>query len=180
MVATLSVAAALLLCAAGLAKIIAPGDAAAMLRTAFPMVRRFRAVSGGVRLSGVVELGIGVAVVAVGGRLPAVLLTACYLAFLAVSLRLLRMPARPSCGCFGRATAPIGAGHVAVTAGGVGIGSAGIAQPSGALAELFDAGSFPAVVGTGQSALLAYLAFLSITALPAMNAERRRLSASAS
>jgi hypothetical protein len=127
------------------------------------------------RWSGAVEVAIGVAVIASGGRLAAALLGSCYLAFLAVATRLLRTGQRTSCGCFGTADSPVGMGHLAVNAIAIGVAAAAVVRPPGPAGGLFSDDLLHGIVGLAQAGLLAYLAFLSITALPALLAARRRL-----
>lgn len=175
MVGVLELAAAWLLAAAGLAKLGAPAEAAAMLRRAIPPLRSLRSLRLLVRLGAVAELAVAAAVVSAGGRIAGALLAACYLAFAAVSVRLARLPSDASCGCFGRAASPVGGWHVAVNLGFAAAALAGVADPLGPVGGLFDGSALRGVIGLGQSVLLAYLAFLALTALPALAAERRRL-----
>ena len=99
----------------------------------------------------------------------------CYLIFTAITMRLLLGGRRTPCGCFGRADGDVGVAHLAVNVIGVAIAAGAALRPPGALCGLFNAGSLSGVVAAGQSVLLAYLGFLSITALPALAAARRRL-----
>lgn len=172
MIGSMQLAAALLLAGAGVAKLFAPGQAAAMLRSAW----RTRLPAGWfVRLSGVVEFGVGATVVATGNRIADALLGCCYLAFLIVAWTLLHLGQHTSCGCFGAIDSPVGVGHLVVNVLAVGITIAALVRPAGAVGGLFDDDVLTGVVGLGQAVLLAYLAFLSITALPALVAARRRL-----
>jgi hypothetical protein len=170
MIGSLQLAAALLLGAAGLAKLVAPGPAAAMLRRAWRVVP-----SAVVRAAAAIEMVVALAVIALGDRAAALALGACYLACAAVSVRLMQRRERASCGCFGRADAPVGGVHLAVNAAAFGIAAAAALRPPGRFGGLFEDGALHGVVGVGQSALLAYLAFLLLTALPALTAARRRL-----
>lgn len=103
-------AAGLLLLGAGAAKVVDPtrtaGALAAVGRPVGPAV---------VRAGAAAEVVLGAVVVAVGGRLPAALVAASYVAFagfVALALRL----GRPvgTCGCFGRPDTPPRWSHVAV------------------------------------------------------------------
>lgn len=175
MIGSVELAAALLLAGAGAAKLRAPQPAAAMLRRA-----RLASLRPGrsrilIRTVGVAELGIGLAACVTGGRVAAALLGCCYVAFLIVAVRLLRGGHRASCGCFGATDSPVGAGHLVVNLVGIATASATVARPTGAVGGLLDDERLAGVVGVGQAVLLAYLAFLSITALPALLAARRRL-----
>lgn len=175
MIGSVQLAAALLLAGAGLAKLFAPDQAAAMLRKAWWTRLRSGAALVLVRIAGVVEIGVGVAVTATGARIAAALLGCCYLAFLVVAGRLLLRGQRTSCGCFGAADSPIGIGHLVVNVVAMGVAIAAVIRPPGPVGGLFDDDVLTGVVGLGQAVLLAYLAFLSITALPALVAARRRL-----
>lgn len=175
MIGSVQLAAALLLAGAGVAKLFAPDQAAAMLRKASWTGLRAGTSRVVVRTAGVVEIGVGAAVTATGGRIAAVLLGCCYLAFLIVAGRLLRGGQRTSCGCFGATDSPVGVGHLLVNVVAVGIAIAAAIRPPGAIGGLFDDHLPTGVIGLGQAVLLAYLAFLSITALPALVAARRQL-----
>jgi hypothetical protein len=128
-----------------------------------------------VRSGGAVEVCVGVVVFISGDRLGAALLTGCYLVFLAVATRLLMHGQRSSCGCFGSTESPVGVGHLAVDAVAVGFGVAALIRPPERFGGMFSGDVLVGLIGVGQSLLLAYLAFLSITALPALAAARRRL-----
>jgi hypothetical protein len=146
-----------------------------MLRKAWWTRLRARTSRGIIRTAGVVELGVGAAVAVTGGRIAAALLGCCYLAFLVVAGRLLRGGQRTSCGCFGATDSPVGVAHLLVNVAAVGIAIAAAIRPPGAVGGLFDDHLLTGLVGLGQAVLLAYLAFLSITALPALVAARRQL-----
>lgn len=171
MIGSLALAAALLLGAAGLAKLVAPAPAATMLRRAWPTVRRPVLA---VRATAVVEVATALAVLADGGRWSAVALGCCYLAFTALTARLVATRERASCGCFGGAESPVGAAHLVLNIVCTGLATTAVLRPAGPLGGLPDVGALRAAVGLGQAVLLAYLGFLSITALPALNAARRR------
>ena len=175
MIGSVQLAAALLLAGAGVAKLLAPGQAAAMLRTVWwtrlPAARARLLV----RVSGVVELAVGAAVLATGDRIADASLGCCYLAFLIVAWRLVHRGQRAPCGCFGATDSPVGIGHLVVNAVAVAIAIAGVVRPPGPAGGVFDGDLVTGIVAFGQAVLLAYLAFLSITALPALFAARRRL-----
>lgn len=177
MLGTLDLAAALLLAAAGLGKLRGPQPAAAMLRRALPRPLRAAARADLVRLAGLAELAVGSAVVLLGDRAALALLALAYLAFLAVAARLVRAGGSTSCGCFGRADSPVGAAHLVLNAVAAALAVAGTVRPAGRWGGLFDGDVLAGAVGVGQAALLAALAYLAITAWPALNAERRRVSA---
>lgn len=174
-IAALSAAAAVLLAVAGVAKVRTPGPAATMIVTVWPRLRPLRRARLVARAVGVVELGSGIAVLAVGGRVPAVLLIACYLALAAVALRLALGAEHASCGCFGAADGEVGAAHVVLDLCGVGIAVAACVRPPGPITALFADGVLSGLTLCAQALLLAALGYLSITALPALTAARRPL-----
>jgi hypothetical protein len=173
-VGSLAVAAAVLLFAAGVAKLRTPAPAVGMLRRALPPPLRPLAGETAIRLAAGVEAIIGAAVILDGGRLVHALLAGCYLAFSVVALRLATLPQRQSCGCFGRTDSPVGVLHVALDVVAAGVAVIATVRPPGRLGGLFDGSVLVGVVGCTQAVLLAYLGFLTITALPALGAERRR------
>jgi hypothetical protein len=177
MMGSLSLAAALLLGGAGFAKLATPGPAATMLRRGWRRLPAQGALSGLMRSAGVVEIAVAVAVVVDGGRWTAVLLAAAYAIFTVVALRLLRTGPRTSCGCFGRADSPIGIPHLVVDIAAVAVAVASLIRPPGRVGGLLDDGALSAVIGVGQAVILAYLAFVAMTALPALAADRRRVAA---
>jgi hypothetical protein len=177
MIGSLNLAAALLLAGAGVAKLTTPGPAVAMLRRAWRRLPARAARPGSMRFAGAAELAVALAVVAAGGRWPAVLLAAAYAVFTGVALRLLRRGSRTSCGCFGRTDSPVGLPHVVVDVSATALAVAAAVRPPGPVGGLFHDGATRGILGVGQAAILAYLAFLAMTALPALAAERRRVAA---
>lgn len=175
MIGTMLLAAALLLAGAGAAKLGSPTAAAGMLRRAGWRWLGTAAARTLVRAGGVVELAVGLVAIATGSRPASALLAACYLTFLIVAARLLRRGQRASCGCFGATDSPVGAGHLVVNAIAVGLAIAATVRAPGPLGGRFHGSVLAGAVSLGQAVLLAYLAFLSITALPALTAARRRL-----
>ena len=174
MIGALELAAALLLAAAGTAKVVAPSPAAAMLRRVLPPARHLPAV---VRIGGAVELAIGTSVAVTGSRWSTLLLALAYAAFAVVAARLIRLGARQSCGCFGRTDSPVGWPHLALNVVAVAVAIAAAVRPAGPAGGLFEHGTLAGTVGLGQAGLLAYVGFLSITALPALAAARRQVTA---
>ena len=174
MLGSLDLAAALLLGAAGVGKLRSPVPAVATLRRAVP--RRMRAVAapGTVRFAGAAELAVAAGVALDGGRAALLLLAAAYVVFLAVSARLARAGSSTSCGCFGASDSPIGTAHLVLNAVAAGVAVGGIVRPAGPWGGLARGDALPAAVGLAQAGLLAALAYLSITALPALAADRRR------
>jgi hypothetical protein len=165
-------AAALLLLVAGIAKLRTPGPAARMLVRAGPF-RSVRRARIGARLVGVVEAGAAVATLATGARAAIVLLLVCYVVVTAVAVRLAFGSERASCGCFGAADGAVGVPHLVVDAAAVAIAIWAAVRPPGDVTALFDDGPLAGVTVTFQAVVLTALAYLSLTALPALVAARR-------
>jgi hypothetical protein len=172
---SLAAGAALLLVVSGAAKIHSPAAAAAMLARAWPWLRRAHPLTTAVRVGGAVETSIGLAMLAHGGRVAAGLLACCYLVFTVVAVRLTHMGGGAPCGCFGRADSPVGRAHIVLDTACLAVAVVATVRPSGTIAGLFDHGALIGAVGVTQVMLLASLGYLSITALPALAADRRRL-----
>jgi hypothetical protein len=170
----LDIAAALLLAGAGSAKLRVPGPAVAMLRRAWP---RLSSGTLTVRCVGAGELVVGLLAIGLGSRGANLALAGWYAAFTVVTVRLVRRAPATPCGCFGGADGPVGIAHVVQNAICAGIAAVAVARPPGRLGGLLDHGALTATVGSAQAVLLAYLGFLSITALPALVAARRQLEA---
>jgi hypothetical protein len=156
-------AVAILLGAAALAKLAAPAAGARALRQALPFLGHYGLLA---RCAGLAELGVAVFAIGWGSRFAATLLTAAYLAFAAVSGRLLAVAAGSDCGCFGAVSSPVRPMHVAGTVVAAALAATGIAWPPGAAAHgLADQplAGMPLVVG---ALLVAWLGYLTFTALP--------------
>lgn len=173
--ARIAAAAAVLLLVSGFAKLRTPDAAATMVGGLVPRIRRHRrAVRFAVRLGGAVEVCVGAAFLVTGSRWSAALLASAYLLFVGVALVLVKRGATgTSCGCFGSASSPVGLPHVLLTAVALAAAAATCARPTGAFGGVFTAASTDAIVGALQIGLLAWLGYLSITALPALAAARR-------
>jgi hypothetical protein len=90
----------------GAAKLFAPDPFVSMLRSLeVPGGRRLA------RVTGVIELGVGIAAIVLGGRLAAGAVTIAYLVF-AVSAAAARRAGATSCGCFGAPSAPPSGVHI--------------------------------------------------------------------
>jgi hypothetical protein len=148
-----------------------------MLRRGWPALRRVPSLPAAVRLGGAAEFALAVAAVVAVTRITAALLALVYAMFAVVAVRLMVRRQSGSCGCFGRTESPVGAPHVVLNLAATGIALAAVIDPAGALGGLTDQSIARAVVGIGQAGLLAYLGFLSITALPALAAARRQVAA---
>ncbi|MFL6161377.1 MAG: MauE/DoxX family redox-associated membrane protein [Jatrophihabitantaceae bacterium] len=162
-------AAALLLAAAGLAKL----RQRAPLRSAFaaaavPGARRLPPALAN-RLAGSVELALAVLALGVGGRLGALPITLGFGMLAVLSARMVAIEFGQDCGCFNRPS-PVTHWHTGVNLAGLLIGVLGLLFPGRSL--LAELGRQP-VTGAAlllAAAVLAYLGYLTMTALPALRA----------
>lgn len=166
-------AAALLLFVAGVAKVRTPGPAAQMLVTVWPRIRPVRRARLVARTVGVIEGAAAVATLVTGSRAAIVVLLLCYLVVTAVAVRLAFGRERASCGCFGAADGAVGVPHLVVDVAAVMVAAWAAARPPGGVGSLFDDGALTGVTLVLQVVLLTALAYLSLTALPALVAARR-------
>jgi hypothetical protein len=142
-----------------------------------PLVRSV----GPVRAIGSGEIAVGLSVVVTGSRPAVALLAAAYLVFAGVAVLLLRAGgARTSCGCFGATDSPLGPAHLVLNVVALAAGLAAVVRPPGPGCGLLDGGGTVAVTGSAQAALLAALAYVAVTSLPALLAARRTLVAASS
>lgn len=167
-------AAALLLAAAGLAKLRQRAPVrSAFAAAAIPGARRLPAGLAN-RLSGMVELAIAATVLGVAGRLGGVLIALGYGLLAALSARMTAIEFGQDCGCFHRPS-PVTHWHTGVNLAGALIGVLAVLLPARPLpAEL----SLHPVSGAAlllASAVLAYLGYLTMTALPALRAAATEL-----
>ena len=160
---------ALLLAAAGAQKLTSPAATGAALQVAkLPSDTRL------VRALGLYELALAVAVLLLGGWIPAVLLAATYAAFAAFAWRQSRRG--EGCGCFGEAEAPTTTVHVVVNVVGAVVG---LAAAAGQVGPLQDTAIEPlgwiaaAVLLATATALLR----LTLTALPELTAAQALVTA---
>jgi hypothetical protein len=175
MIDSLTAAAAILVAVAGVAKVRSPQAAVAMLRRGWPGLRRFARLPSAVRVGGAAETSVGLAVLAAGGRVGAALLAACYLAFAVVAGRLMRRGDNASCGCFGRSDSPVGRAHLGLNLVCVAVSVTAAVRSSRPVGGVLEHGVAIGSIAALQILLLAWLGFLSITALPALAAARRRV-----
>ena len=148
-----------------MAKIAQPATTARALERVLPFLRRG---SGRVltRAAGLVEFAVAALAVTWGSRISAALLTAAYLLFAAVAARLLAVAAGTDCGCFGQAHSPVRPVHIAGNSVAALIAATGIAWPPGNLAHVLAAQPWAGVPLVGGVLLLAWLGYLTFTALP--------------
>jgi len=120
-----------------------------------------------VRVGGAAEAGVGVAALATGARIPAVILAVSYAAFTAfVVLALRRGTPLASCGCFGKDDTPPTRLHAVLNAGAVAAGIAVALNPGAGLVDVLGAQPlagipFVLLLGCGVS-----FAYLCLTSLP--------------
>lgn len=164
--------AALVLAGAGVGKLWRPSSTVAALRTLGPG-GRLAARPAVVRGVGGAELAVAAVSVAAGGRPAVAALAAVWLALTIVADRLRRRGA-VDCGCFGRAAAPVGWGHVLVNGGAALWTAAAVRWPVAGLAETWPrlpAGGVPHLLGVLAGAI-AVAALLTV--LPTVRAAGRR------
>lgn len=158
-------AAALLLAAAGLAKLGQRAPLRSALAAAgIPGAQRLSARTA-TRLSGAVELIVALVALLVGGRIAAALIALAYLVLAGLSARMMRIESGQDCGCFAKPV-PVSHWHTVVNSGCALVGLIALIQPAGTLA-----GRFADQPSTGAALLLAaatlaYLGYLAMTALP--------------
>jgi hypothetical protein len=166
----LHAASAVLLLLAGVAKVARPSSTADLLfslrmpRLGFPSGEA-QAVA-----LGVVEIGLGIAALAIGGAVTAGIVGVFYVGFAAAVVRALMVGA-PSCGCFGRAESPPTRIHVAgnVSLAAVSFIAIGGTTPLEVMGDQVAGGvGFVVLVG-----VLAGLFLVLFTALPEAMAARR-------
>jgi hypothetical protein len=156
-------AAALLLAAAGASKLIRP-TGSALTAARLPGVVRLAGPSA-TRIGGVLELGVAMAALAVGGRVGAGLLALSYTCLAAMSVRLMTVARGADCGCFGRPSR-ISHWHTTINLGYLLIGLAGLYRPARPLvAVLADRPGYGLLVLLAATTL-AYFSYLTMTALP--------------
>jgi len=159
----LELAAALLLAVAGWSKFRRPGVARSALTAArLPGASRFspRLVN---RSAGIAELLVAIGVIAVGGRIGALLLLLVFASLALVAARMVRVERGQDCGCFGRPT-PVTHWHTAVNLVAAVVGAISLIWPGDSIVTS-DYQSRNLVVLAGATAL-AYLGYLVMTALP--------------
>jgi len=172
MIGALCAAAAVLLLGSGLAKVRRPAPAARLLAVLVGLPKPLV-----VRLIGALEMAIGAAVLLSGGRAACAALAASYLTFALVAARLTTGPRPAPCGCFGESDTPTRPLQVVVDALACAAAVAGTVSPVGALGGFAGQPTLVLFVGLGQVAVLAGLAYVSMTVLPDVLAARERLVA---
>lgn len=158
-------AAALLLAAAGLAKL---GQRAplrsALVAAGIPGADRLSPATA-TRLSGAVELAVALVALLAGGRLAAALIALAYLVLAGLSARMMGIESGQDCGCFAKPV-PVSHWHTAVNSGCALIGLVALARPAAPLTGRFADQPATAAAVLLAAATLAYLGYLAMTALP--------------
>lgn len=166
-------AAAILLLMAGASKVATPAATRLALRTAGLPNTPLAA-----RALGAVECAIALNALAVGGRIPAALVTATYLGFAGFSAQLARASrGTASCGCFGASSAPVGSLHVVLNLATAAAVAGAIVKPADGLLAATSDTPWAGVPFFALTALLAWATYLALTALPALVAATKTTGA---
>jgi len=163
-------AGALLLIVSGAAKLLHPASAVrAVVAARLTSRSHLPAACALVRLTGIVEVGTGAAVLAIGGRYASAALALVFVALALFAARLSLVAPAEDCGCFGASrAAPVTRWHVGTCAAFAGLAAvASLGSPKSLLAELATSplGGAPLLATV---ALLAAACYLLMTALPAL------------
>jgi len=161
-------AAALVLLAAGAPKILRPGLGGAALTAArLPWARHLRP-TWVVRLTGLAEVAVALSVIAFGGRPAAAAVLVTFVVLAAFARRMMTVAPGQGCGCFGQAVSPVGPWHVGTNLALAAVGAAATLSPPPSLAVALGSQPWAGVPLLALTALLAYLTYLLMTALPSM------------
>jgi hypothetical protein len=169
--------ACVLLVAAGVAKVVRPGDTARAAATLVPWpLGRLRIL---IRIGALVEMVIGTVALVIPRPASAALVAASYALFAAV-VGLTRARGGPiaSCGCFGTPDTPATGLHLVVN---LGLAVAAIvvaaAPTSGSIASVLSHQPWDGVPLVAVSALCAWLTYLVLSPLAALQGARRMVGA---
>ena len=170
--------ACVLLVAAGMAKVVRPGDTARAVAWLVPWpLGRLRIL---IRIGALVELTIGTVALAIPRPASAALVAASYALFAAV-VGLTRARGGPiaSCGCFGTPDTPATGLHLVVNLGlaVTAIVVAAAAPISGSIASVLSHQPWDGVPLVAVSAVGAWLTFLVLSPLAALQGVRRMVGA---
>ncbi len=167
-------AAALLLAAAGLAKLRRPASARSALAAAgIPGAGRLTPKLAN-RLSGTAELAIALLALLVGGRVGAALIAAAFTVLAGLSARMMAIESGQDCGCFAKPVA-VSHWHTAVNLCCALAGLIALARPDGSLLARFGQQPMTASALLLAAAVLGYLGYLLMTALPELSAAAAEL-----
>lgn len=157
---------ALVIGAAGIAKLARPAGTAQALREArLPgLARAGQPVAQAV---GVAEIVLAVSAFVWGNRLTTAGIVAAQLLFAAFALRLLaRRGGAASCGCFGASQAPVHGVHVALNLALAAVAAVGLARPPGAFGAAVTQRPLDGITLVACTLLGAWAVVLAFTALP--------------
>jgi hypothetical protein len=163
---------AVFLAAAGLAKLARPAPTVTALRAAGMPV-----AAGVVRAFALIEVTVAAAVVT-GGRLTAALFAATFGVLAVVAARIAARRPGADCGCFGAVRAPASQWHTVVNAACAGTGLAGVFVDPPSFGTELARQPLLGVAFLAAIALLAWLLYMSVTALPELSRARAELVAS--
>lgn len=121
------------------------------------------------RFLGLVELAIAFGALVQGGRLSASLVAASYLGFALFTFRLLVLASATPCGCFGEKDAPATRVHVALNITAAVAAALAAGWPPGPLPSVVASQPLAGVPFLALVALLAWLAYVSLTFLPQLS-----------
>lgn len=162
---------ALVIGAAGIAKLARPASTAQALREA----RLPGLASAGTPVAqtiGVAEIMLAVSALVWGNRLTTAGIVTAQLLFAAFALRLLvRRGAAASCGCFGASQAPVHGMHVALNVVLAAVAAAGLARPPGTFANAVAQRPLDGIALVACTLLGAWVVVLAFTALPELLAQ---------
>jgi hypothetical protein len=158
---------ALLLVAAGAAKLRAPGASATALRA---LGLRIAPVATA-RALGVAEIGVGAWALATGSPGAALAVATLHLGFAVTTARLLRLPAVP-CGCFGAPDAPASIAGLAANVMSVLVAAAATVRPPGPLHQRLLDGPVESGTILVLAVVAAWLVHEIHDALPALETAR--------
>lgn len=156
-------AAALLLAAAGASKLIRP-TGSTLTAARLPGAARLSGPSA-TRAGGLLEPGVALAALLLGGRSGAGLLVLSYACLAAMSVRLMTVARGADCGCFGRPSR-ISHWHTVINLGFLSSGLVGLYRPAPALGTVLADRPGYGLVLLLAAMTLAYLSYLTMTALP--------------
>ncbi|CAN5792401.1 hypothetical protein BH24ACT3_BH24ACT3_09740 [soil metagenome] len=157
-------AAATLLGVAGVVKLARPHTVVGVLRTA-----RLPANDLTGRALGLAETAVAAFALVAGGALPAALVALSYAGFAAFSaLALRRDGTGASCGCFGATDNPLTVLHVAANVGAALLVAAAVLDPVPGVADVVAAQPLAGLPFLALTALCAWLAYATLTLLPAL------------
>ena len=170
---------ALLLAFAGGSKLLRPRPAAQALKAARIPGGAVLSATPIVRLAGLLEIAVAGLVIGWGGPISAALLSATYLFLSVIAWRMVRVSPGQDCGCFGRSSEPITRWHLAVNLVGVAVGASGVLWPQpSVITEMRSQGLPGAILLAALTILLAWLCYLTMTALPALLEFRAKVATS--